>query len=116
MNELAELICVPCRGGMPPLSEEEIQALLPQVPGWEVVEAAGVKRLKRVYGFKNFAAALAFSNRVGEIAEAEGHHPAILTEWGKVTVSWWTHHIQGLHQNDFIMAARTDQLETGSPV
>ena len=116
MSALADTQCVPCRGNIPALSDRKVQELLPQVPGWEVGETGGVKRLKRVYRFKNFAAALAFSNRVGEIAEAEGHHPAILTEWGKVTVSWWTHHIQGLHHNDFIMAARTDQLETGSPV
>jgi 4a-hydroxytetrahydrobiopterin dehydratase len=84
--------------------------LKPKVPEWQVVEQAGVKRLKRVFKFDDFAQALAFTNRVGEIAEEEGHHPVLVTEWGRVTVTWWTHKIGGLHQNDFIMAAKTDQL------
>jgi 4a-hydroxytetrahydrobiopterin dehydratase len=75
-----------------------------------LVEREGIKRLERVFGFRNFAEALAFTNTVGERAEEEGHYPALLTEWGKVTVTWWTHKIGGLHQNDFIMAARTDEL------
>jgi 4a-hydroxytetrahydrobiopterin dehydratase len=78
------------------------------VPDWQIIERDGIKRLERT--FKNFAQAVAFTNKVAEIAEAEGHHPAILTEWGKVTVTWWTHKIKGLHRNDFIMAAKTDQL------
>jgi 4a-hydroxytetrahydrobiopterin dehydratase len=92
------------------LSEGEIAAFRPQVSGWDVIEVEGIPRLQRVYKFKNFAFALAFTNQVGELAEAEDHHPALLTEWGKVTVTWWTHKIKGLHQNDFIMAARTDEL------
>jgi 4a-hydroxytetrahydrobiopterin dehydratase len=80
------------------------------VPDWEVVEQAGVKRLERVFKFKNFAQALDFTNRVGTLAEAEDHHPALLTEWGKVTVTWWTHAIGGLHRNDFVMAAKTHDL------
>jgi 4a-hydroxytetrahydrobiopterin dehydratase len=78
-----------------------------------LIERDGIPRLERVFKFKNFAQALAFTNQVGALAEAEDHHPAILTEWGKVTVSWWTHKIKGLHQNDFIMAARTDGLYMG---
>jgi 4a-hydroxytetrahydrobiopterin dehydratase len=74
------------------------------------VEREGIKRLERTFKFKNFVQALAFTNKVGELAEAEGHHPAILTEWGKVTVTWWTHKIRGLHRNDFVMAAKTDRL------
>jgi 4a-hydroxytetrahydrobiopterin dehydratase len=74
------------------------------------VEHKGIKRLERTFKFKDFAQALAFTNKVGELAESEGHHPAILTEWGKVTVAWWTHKIKGLHQNDFAMAAKTDRL------
>ncbi len=70
----------------------------------------GIERLERVFKFRNFAEALAFSNKVGEIAEEEDHHPAILTEWGRVTVTWWTHKIKGLHRNDFIMAAKTDRV------
>jgi 4a-hydroxytetrahydrobiopterin dehydratase len=74
-----------------------------------VLERAGIPRLERVFEFPDFARALTFTNRVGALAEAEGHHPALLTEWGKVTVTWWTHAIRGLHRNDFVMAARTDR-------
>jgi len=85
-----------------------MKAFWPQVPDWSIVEVDNVKRLERVFRFDNFAHALAFTNKLGEIAEEEGHHPALLTEWGKVTVTWWTHKIGGLHRNDFIMAARSD--------
>lgn len=110
MADLKELKCIPCRGDVPPLTDEEVERLKPQVSGWEVIEIDGIKRLQRVFKFKDFAEALKFTNRVGELAEAEDHHPALLTEWGKVTVTWWTHKIRGLHQNDFIMAAKTDTL------
>ncbi len=110
MDELKHLKCVPCRGGEPPLLDEEIQSYKPQVPEWEVIEVDGIKRLQRQFKFKNFAQALAFTNQVGALAEAEDHHPAILTEWGRVTVTWWTHKIKGLHRNDFIMAAKTDEI------
>ena len=110
MSELSEMKCTACRGGEPTLTEAEIAELRPQVPDWQLVEREGIKRLERVFGFRNFAEALAFTNAVGGLAEEEGHHPALLTEWGKVTVTWWTHKIGGLHQNDFIMAARTDEL------
>jgi len=86
--------------------------LHPQVPDWQIVERDQIKRLERAFKFKNFVEALQFTNRVGELAEEEGHHPALLTEWGRVTVTWWTHKIKGLHQNDFIMAAKTDGLYT----
>jgi 4a-hydroxytetrahydrobiopterin dehydratase len=76
------------------------------------VERDGVKRLERVFKFRNFVEALGFTNKVGELAEAENHHPALLTEWGRVTVTWWTHAVKGLHRNDFIMAAKTDQAYT----
>ena len=102
--------CVACQGGEPPLTAEEISELHPQVPKWQIAERDGIKRLEQVFKFKNFAEALMFTNKIGEIAEAEGHHPALLTEWGRVTVSWWTHKIRGLHRNDFIMAAKTDNL------
>jgi 4a-hydroxytetrahydrobiopterin dehydratase len=110
VDELKHLKCVPCRGGEPPLADEDIQSFRPQVPEWEVIEVEGVKRLQRQFKFKNFAQALAFTNQVGALAEAEDHHPAILTEWGRVTVTWWTHKIKGLHRNDFIMAAKTDEV------
>ncbi len=108
--ELVRGRCVPCRGGEPTLTDQEIAELKPQVPNWALVDKEDIKRLVKVFRFKNFAQALAFTNKVGELAESEGHHPAILTEWGRVTVAWWTHKIKGLHKNDFIMAAKTDAL------
>jgi 4a-hydroxytetrahydrobiopterin dehydratase len=87
-----------------------MRGLKPEIPQWSVVERDGIARLERVFRFANFAEALAFTNRVGALAEAAGHHPAITTEWGRVTVGWWTHAIAGLHRNDFVMAAKTDQL------
>jgi 4a-hydroxytetrahydrobiopterin dehydratase len=108
MAELAGESCVPCRGGEPTLEAREVEDLLVSVPGWRVVDHDGVGRLEREFGFADFASALDFTNRVGERAEEAGHHPALLTEWGRVTVTWWTHAIGGLHRNDFVMAARTD--------
>lgn len=106
---LAKGVCEPCRAGAPAVTAEELEALRPQVLAWNVAERDGVPRLERVFEFKDFAQALAFTNRVGAIAEEQGHHPALLTEWGRVTVGWWTHKIRGLHRNDFVMAARTDE-------
>ena len=105
--------CVACRRDAPRVTDEEVAALRPQIPEWELTEREGVPRLERVFRFPNFAEALAFTQRVGELAEAEGHHPALLTEWGRVTVWWWTHKIRGLHRNDFVMAAKTDELARG---
>lgn len=113
MTSLTQLKCVACRGGEPTLNEAQIHQFMPQVPDWAVLDHEGEKRLERVFKVKNFAEALAFTTKVGEIAEAEDHHPLIITEWGKVTVQWWTHKIRGLHQNDFIMAAKTDALLEG---
>lgn len=110
MKPLARMKCVACRKDAPTLPDSEIAALLPQVPDWRVVDINGVKQLERVFILGNFADALAFTNRVGDMAEDEGHHPAILTEWGSVRIRWWTHKIRGLHQNDFVSAAKTDEL------
>ena len=115
--ELEQMKCVPCRGGVPTLTDSEIARLHPQVQLWTVTERpkdGGIRRLERSFNFEDFAKALAFTNKVGELAEKEGHHPDILTEWGKVTVTWWTHKVKGLHQNDFIMAAKTDGLYNSS--
>ncbi|MBE0696140.1 MAG: 4a-hydroxytetrahydrobiopterin dehydratase [Anaerolineaceae bacterium] len=109
MSDLTRLKCVPCKGNLPALTAEEIAEFQP-VPQWEVTEEEGTLRLQRTFRFKNFSSALSFTNRVGLAAEEEDHHPMLQTEWGKVTVSWWTHAISGLHQNDFIMAAKTDAL------
>ena len=92
------------------MKQREIVKLHRQTPNWRVKQISGIKRLERDFKFPDFARALAFTYRVGRIAEAQGHHPAIVTEWGSVTVSWWTHKIEGLHVNDFIMAAKTDKL------
>jgi len=107
---LSTLKCVACRGGDPSLAEAEITELLPQVPEWQVIEVDDILRLQRVFKLKNFVAALEFTNKIGVVAEQEDHHPLIITEWGRVTVQWWTHVVKGLHKNDFIMAAKTDGL------
>lgn len=113
MADLSEQKCVPCSGGSSKLSDEEIKEYQAQVPNWEVKEQDGEKRLEKVYKFSNFMNGLAFTQKVGEEAENQGHHPALLTEWGKVTVTWWTHDVGGLHPNDFVMAAKTDKIAGG---
>jgi 4a-hydroxytetrahydrobiopterin dehydratase len=110
MSILANEKCTACRRDSPQATEAEIRELKPQIPEWTVVEREAIQRLERVFRFKNFAEALSFTNRVGALAEAEGHHPAILTEWGQVTVTLWTHKIRGLHRNDFLIAAKVDSL------
>jgi 4a-hydroxytetrahydrobiopterin dehydratase len=110
MQNLGEQKCLACSGNSPGVTEAEIAQLKPQLLEWEIIHVNGERRLQRIYKFRDFASALDFTNQVGAIAEAEGHHPALLTEWGKVTVTWWTHDISGLHQNDFIMAAQTDNI------
>ena len=102
--------CVACRRDSPRVTDEEIAELHPMIADWELTEQDSIPRLERTFRFQNFAEALAFSGSVGEAAEEEGHHPRIVTEWGRVTVAWWTHKIRGLHRNDFIMAAKTDRL------
>ena len=109
MNALTEETCVACRAGAPIVTEEEIQELRPQTSEWAMIEEGDIPKLDRVFKFNNFAKALEFTNVVGQIAEGEGHHPRIVTEWGHVRVTWWTHKIRNLHRNDFIMAAKTDQ-------
>ncbi len=107
---LSDKTCEACRAGSPLATREEVAEYMSQLAGWQILDVAGVNHLQKGYSFKNFAQALKFTNQVGAIAEEENHHPAILTEWGKVTVTWWTHKIAGLHTNDFIMAAKTDDL------
>ena len=112
MNRLSGKKCQACRAGASLASPEEIASYMTQLPGWHIIEVNNTKRLEKRLKFKNFTQALHFTNLVGDISEQENHHPAILTEWGQVTVSWWTHVIGGLHINDFIMAAKTDTLYT----
>ena len=110
MFDLSKQSCEACRADAPKISDEDLKLMMPNIPDWSVIVVDGVMQLSREFDFNNFAQALAFTNRVGEIAEAEDHHPVILTEWGKVTVTWWSHKIRGLHKNDLIMAARTDEV------
>jgi 4a-hydroxytetrahydrobiopterin dehydratase len=110
MDDLAKGKCEPCREGAPLLNDTDSQVFLRSLPQWKIITVDGIKRLTRVFAFDNFEQALEFTNKVGAIAESEGHHPTLLTEWGKVTVTWWTHKIKGLHQNDFVMAAKTDRI------
>jgi len=109
--ELASKKCVPCRGGVPPLSGDELLTLGRKLgESWEVVNA---HHLSKEFSFANFVDALAFVNRVGEIAEEQNHHPDLYLAWGKVTVELWTHKIDGLSESDFILAAKIDRLAQG---
>jgi len=110
MSALTNEKCTACRRDSPRVTETELDELKPRIPEWVLVEREGIQKLERIFRFTNFADALNFTNRVGAIAEEEGHHPAILTEWGRVTITLWTHKIRGLHRNDFIMAAKLDSL------
>ena len=108
MTDLAMKTCVPCRGGVPPIPRAEAERYLRDAPGWTLID--GGKRIERRVTFKNFKEALAFVNQVGALAEDEGHHPDITFGWGYATVSLHTHKIKGLHENDFIMAAKINRL------
>ena len=110
MINLAAGQCTACRAGEPTLTEAEIEDLLFHVIGWQVMEVDGIKRLVKGFKLKNFVDAVEFTNKIAVIAEEQGHHPLIITEWGRVTVQWWTHKIKGLHRNDFLMAAKTEEL------
>lgn len=110
MEQLTELQCEACREDAPRVDGDEAAGLLTTLPDWQLMEVDGIDQLQRVYKFRNFKLAWAFADKVAELAEAEGHHPAILLEWGSCTVTWWTHKIKGLHKNDFICAAKTDAL------
>ena len=112
MSELKHHSCIPCSEGLAPLAASEFSKLLENIPGWEVVNVDAINRLQRTFTFADFRKALEFTNQVGELAEAEQHHPEIVTEWGRVRVSWWTHAVKGLHLNDFIMADKTSALKT----
>ena len=107
MSELADLQCVPCRGGVPPLAGHELEKLLGQVAGWQV---AGEHHLSKTYRFKDFRESLEFVNRVGALAEQQGHHPDICFGWGTAEITIWTHKINGLTESDFVLAAKIDKL------
>jgi 4a-hydroxytetrahydrobiopterin dehydratase len=107
MSDLAAKTCVPCRGGVPPLKGEELTGLQKQVDGWNIIEE---HHITKTFTFPDFRGALKFVNRVGELAEEQGHHPDILLAWGKVDITTWTHKINGLTESDFVLAAKIDQL------
>src|SRR5512135_2230568 len=106
--DLAEKKCVPCRGGLSPLPKDEAEAILAETPGWTL--AGDASRIERKFGFRDFASAMEFARKVGDLAEREGHHPDLCLGWGYCTVAFSTHKIHGLHENDFIMAAKVNVL------
>ena len=108
MEGLAGKACVPCRGGVPPLDDAGARSLAARTPGWTLAE--GATRLVRRFEFRDFVEAMKFVNRVADVAEAEGHHPDIAIHWNKVDLTLWTHKIGGLHENDFILAAKVNRL------
>lgn len=110
MTDLSREDCVACRPGAAPVAAAEAAELKSGVPEWTVAERDRVPRLERTFAFPDFARAMDFAAKVGAEADRQDHHPALLVEWGRVTVSWWTHRIRGLHRNDFVMAAKTDAL------
>jgi 4a-hydroxytetrahydrobiopterin dehydratase len=110
MNELVKMHCSTISKDTPKLSQEDIDRYLDRLPDWNILLKDGEPRLEKIYKFDDFDQAADFTSRLALVAKEEDHHPAILTEWGKVTVTWWTHRIRGLHQNDFIMAAKTEKL------
>ena len=109
-QQLYQQKCTACRRDSPHVTVEEIDQLRPEIPDWELLDQGGVPKLDRSFKFRDFEQALAFTNVIGRLAEAEGHHPRLTTEWGSVEVTWWTHKIRNLHTNDFVMAAKTDRL------
>lgn len=109
---LARQPCTPCRAGAPSVSDSEVADLMPLLPAWELTVRDGGRRLERTYTRSDFRAALALAVRIGELAEAADHHPLLVVEWGRLSVSWWTHAIGGLHRNDFVLAAQCDVVAT----
>ncbi len=109
-NKLSEEHCEACQLGAPSIESAQMDDMLAQLDNWSAISVDQVTQLQKRYRFKNFRSALAFTNAVGALAEEQGHHPDILTRWGEVTVTWWTHSINALHKNDFICAAKTDLL------
>ena len=102
--------CEACRRDSPSVTNEEVARLQPEIPDWELTHENGIPKLDRVFKFKDFQMALDFTTELGALAEDQGHHPRLITEWGRVQVTWWTHKIRNLHRNDFVMAAKSDQV------
>ena len=110
MEELTKQKCVACRADAPRVTDDELPGLIKQIPDWQPVSNDSIMQLTREFKFDNYVLSLSFTNAIADLAEEEDHHPAILLEWGKVKVTWWTHKIGGLHKNDFIAAAKTDLI------
>lgn len=110
MLNLAAAQCAPCRKDEPCLADNEIADLMVHVPQWKLAARDGIPFIERQFKFKNFAEALAFVNKLAAVAEEQDHHPLLIVEWGSVVVQWWTHTVKGLCRNDFIMAAKTDEI------
>ena len=115
MSQLTQEKCVACRRDSPSVTDQETAQLRPEIPDWDLVTEDGIRKLDRVFRFGDFQQASDFTNALGEMAESEGHHPRLVTEWGRVTVTWWTHKIRNLHRNDFLMAAKSDELYDRTP-
>lgn len=110
MEKLTSQKCEACQADAPKVTDDELVEFIKEIPLWEPITDDSISKLRRNFSFKDYIQAVEFSNKVAELAEEEDHHPAILLEWGKVQVTWWTHKILGLHKNDFIAAAKTDRL------
>ena len=110
MSSLTSQKCVACQADAPRVTDNELVEFIKEIPDWERITEDSILKLRRVFNFDDYAQAVQFSNQVADLAEEEDHHPAILLEWGKVQVTWWTHKILGLHKNDFIAAAKTDRF------
>ena len=110
MPGLIEERCVACTRDAPPVTKEDILALHSIIPNWDLIQEDQIPKLDRSFKFQSFLEALSFTNAIGQIAEDQGHHPRIITEWGKVRITWWTHKIKNLHRNDFLMANKTDHI------
>lgn len=110
MKGLIHMLCIPLSSISRPMPDAQCRRLIKNIPEWELVRIENMIRLRCTFTFPDFNKALAFTNSIGELAEAEQHHPELITAWGKVTVTWWTHSVKGVHMNDFIMAARTGEL------
>ena len=112
MEELLKQKCVACRADAPRVTDDELPDLIRQIPDWQTITKDSILMLNRVFKFDNYVQSLEFTKKVAALAEEEDHHPAILLEWGRVEVTWWSHKIKGLHMNDFIAAAKTDALNS----
>jgi len=110
MENLTSQKCVACQADAPKVTDDELAEFIKEIPDWEAISEDSIPKLRRIFSFDDYIQAVNFSNQVADLAEEEDHHPAILLEWGRVQVTWWTHKILGLHKNDFIAAAKTDRL------